>query len=218
MAACNVGGTTIHSFAGIGIGAESADQLIAKVRKNRAAAGKWTRSLVLVIDEGEFSLFLCASILTVRYQSRWSMASCLINSLPSRVRFANNPTLEEFKFVREFPCCWTVTDESDSSSSLETSSSSRQSRKESCQPSPLKRKPGNLVSITPSISLKFSDKRILVRYSLSRSRYLLTSYCTGFINMLNEMRFGTLSEESIARFKSLDKPLDSKDGIEYTEL
>jgi ATP-dependent DNA helicase PIF1 len=53
MAACNVGGITIHSFAGIGLGIESAEFLIGKVRKNRNANGRWQRCKVLVIDEGE---------------------------------------------------------------------------------------------------------------------------------------------------------------------
>lgn len=52
MAACNIRGTTIHSFAGIGIGAEDADSLITKVRKNRIAAGRWSRVKVLIMDEG----------------------------------------------------------------------------------------------------------------------------------------------------------------------
>lgn len=59
MAACNIGGTTIHSFAGIGLGNEPADKLLAKVRRSHKAAGKWTRAKVLVIDEGEPSHTLC---------------------------------------------------------------------------------------------------------------------------------------------------------------
>lgn len=56
MAACNVGGTTIHSFAGIGTGTDSAAQLIGKVKKNRNALGKWKRAKVLIIDESESCL------------------------------------------------------------------------------------------------------------------------------------------------------------------
>lgn len=52
MAACNIGGTTIHSFSGIGLGIEEAEFLINKVRKQRTASGKWSRTKVLVIDEG----------------------------------------------------------------------------------------------------------------------------------------------------------------------
>lgn len=41
---------------------------------------------------------------------------------------------------------------------------------------------------------------------------------TGFVDMLNEMRFGRLSNESIVAFKSLARPLKFNDGIEPTAL
>ncbi|KAI0369205.1 hypothetical protein BV20DRAFT_417843 [Pilatotrama ljubarskyi] len=44
IAACNVGGVTIHSFAGIGLGAEPAEQLATKVRKNKKATARWLRT------------------------------------------------------------------------------------------------------------------------------------------------------------------------------
>lgn len=53
MAACNIGGTTIHSFAGIGLGTDPVELLVGKVKKNRVASGKWQRVKVLVVDEGE---------------------------------------------------------------------------------------------------------------------------------------------------------------------
>jgi ATP-dependent DNA helicase PIF1 len=52
MAACNIGGVTIHSFAGIGLGIETAEELATKVRKNRKASSRWLRTKVLIIDEG----------------------------------------------------------------------------------------------------------------------------------------------------------------------
>ena len=98
MAACNVGGTTIHSFAGIGLGTDGTEALIAKVRKNRVAAGKWTRSLVLVIDEGEIVLSRQSGLRTdSSSQSRWWMVSCSTNSLRLRVLSERSRTLEESK-------------------------------------------------------------------------------------------------------------------------
>jgi ATP-dependent DNA helicase PIF1 len=52
IAACNIGGVTIHSFAGIGIGEGSAEELINRVRKNKKAASRWLRTKVLIVDEG----------------------------------------------------------------------------------------------------------------------------------------------------------------------
>jgi ATP-dependent DNA helicase PIF1 len=52
LAACNIGGMTIHSFAGIGLGIETAEELATKIRKNKKAMSRWLRSRVLIIDEG----------------------------------------------------------------------------------------------------------------------------------------------------------------------
>lgn len=52
IAACNIGGITIHSFAGIGLGIESAEELATKIRKNKKSSSRWLRTKVLIIDEG----------------------------------------------------------------------------------------------------------------------------------------------------------------------
>ncbi len=62
IAACNVGGVTIHSFAGIGIGAEQAEHLVSRVRKNKKAMTRWLRTQVLIIDEGAFVYYACCGL------------------------------------------------------------------------------------------------------------------------------------------------------------
>lgn len=52
IAACNIGGVTIHSFAGIGLGIESAEQLATKIKRNKKAMSRWLRTKALIIDEG----------------------------------------------------------------------------------------------------------------------------------------------------------------------
>lgn len=56
IAACNIGGITIHSFSGIGTGDGSPENLITKVRKNKKACSRWARTKVLIIDEGRMWL------------------------------------------------------------------------------------------------------------------------------------------------------------------
>jgi ATP-dependent DNA helicase PIF1 len=51
IAACNIGGVTLHSFAGIGLGIESAQVLTDKIKKNKKATTRWMRTRVLIIDE-----------------------------------------------------------------------------------------------------------------------------------------------------------------------
>ena len=51
LAACNVGGVTLHSFAGIGLGKEPVPELVKKIKRNQKARNRWMRTKVLVIDE-----------------------------------------------------------------------------------------------------------------------------------------------------------------------
>lgn len=51
LAACNVGGVTLHSFAGIGLGKEDVDELVKKIKRNQKAKHRWMRTKVLVVDE-----------------------------------------------------------------------------------------------------------------------------------------------------------------------
>lgn len=51
LAACNIGGMTLHSFSGIGLGKEDVATLVKKIRRNPKAKNRWLRTRVLVIDE-----------------------------------------------------------------------------------------------------------------------------------------------------------------------
>ena len=51
LAACNVGGVTLHSFAGIGLGKEPVPELVKKIKRNAKARNRWIRTRVLIIDE-----------------------------------------------------------------------------------------------------------------------------------------------------------------------
>ena len=51
LAACNIGGVTLHSFAGIGLGKEDVPELVKKIRRNAKAKQRWSRTKILVVDE-----------------------------------------------------------------------------------------------------------------------------------------------------------------------
>lgn len=51
LAACNIGGMTLHSFSGIGLGKDDVATLVKKIRRNPKAKNRWLRTKVLVIDE-----------------------------------------------------------------------------------------------------------------------------------------------------------------------
>lgn len=51
LAACNIGGVTLHSYAGIGLGKEAPADLVKKIKRNSKARNRWQRTKVLIIDE-----------------------------------------------------------------------------------------------------------------------------------------------------------------------
>ncbi|KAJ2905168.1 putative dna repair and recombination protein pif1 protein [Zalerion maritima] len=51
LAACNIGGMTLHSFSGIGLGKDDAPTLVKKIRRNPKAKQRWLRTRTLIIDE-----------------------------------------------------------------------------------------------------------------------------------------------------------------------
>ncbi|KFY66495.1 hypothetical protein V496_02037 [Pseudogymnoascus sp. VKM F-4515 (FW-2607)] len=51
LAACNIGGVTLHSFGGIGLGKEPVPDLVKKIMRNSKAKNRWLRTKVLVVDE-----------------------------------------------------------------------------------------------------------------------------------------------------------------------
>lgn len=51
LAAVNIGGSTLHSFAGVGLGDGSVDTLVAKARRSKQSNQRWQDCKVLVVDE-----------------------------------------------------------------------------------------------------------------------------------------------------------------------
>lgn len=51
IAATHIGGTTLHSFAGLGIGNESLEVLVARAKDNKGTRERWMEARVLVVDE-----------------------------------------------------------------------------------------------------------------------------------------------------------------------
>ena len=51
LAACNIGGVTLHSFGGIGLGKEAVPELVKKISRNAKVKNRWIRAKVLIIDE-----------------------------------------------------------------------------------------------------------------------------------------------------------------------
>jgi ATP-dependent DNA helicase PIF1 len=53
IAGLNIGGSTVHSFAGIGLGKESAQILARRIRKSIFPCQRWINTSTLIIDESK---------------------------------------------------------------------------------------------------------------------------------------------------------------------
>lgn len=169
IAACNIGGITLHSFGGVGLANEEPDVMITKLRKNKKAAARWQRTKVLIIDEvsmvdGDlFDRFAKLGQLMRKSKQPWGGIQIIVTGdffqLPPVTRANQTP-----KFCFE-AATWDET-----------------------------------ISLSVNLTRVFRQKD------------------QTFVDMLNEMRFGKLSPDSIQRFKKLSRPIIYDDGIEPTEL
>lgn len=57
IAALNIGGRTIHSFAGCGYGNAEPHVLAKRILNNEFACERWTKTKTLLLDEGRLSFF-----------------------------------------------------------------------------------------------------------------------------------------------------------------
>lgn len=49
----SIGGSTIHSWAGIGLGTDAGERLLRRVTKSKQAVSRWKETTTLIIDESE---------------------------------------------------------------------------------------------------------------------------------------------------------------------
>lgn len=169
IAACNIGGVTIHSFAGIGIGEGSVEDLVNRVRKNKKAASRWLRTKVLIVDE--------VSMLDGDLFDKLAQIGSLIRK--SKEPFGGIQVVVTGDFFQLPPV-------------------------------------GKGAS-----QVKFAFEAQLWNQTIKRTFNLNKVFRQKdqqFVDMLNEMRFGRLSQESIARFRSLSRPINDNDGLGATEL
>ncbi|RXK41952.1 hypothetical protein M231_00673 [Tremella mesenterica] len=169
IAACNIGGVTLHSFGGVGLAVDKPDVLLQKLRMNKKAAARWQRTKVLIVDEismvdGDlFDRFCKLGQMIRKNQKPWGGIQVIVTGdffqLPPVTKNNQQP-----KFCFE-AVTWDET-----------------------------------ISMSVNLTKVFRQKD------------------QRFVDMLNEMRFGRLTPESIKAFQSLSRQVKYDDGIEPTEL
>lgn len=169
LAACNIGGITLHSFSGIGLGKEDVNMLVKKIRRNPKAKTRWLKTKVLIIDEismvdGDLFDKLSQIGRVLRNNGRpWGGIQLVITG-----DFFQLPPVPEGGRDAKFAfdaATWSM-------------------------------------SIDHTIGLT----------EVFRQRD------PEFANMLNEMRLGRISDETVKNFEALSRPLAFDDGIQVTEL
>ncbi|KAL2142629.1 hypothetical protein VTI28DRAFT_893 [Corynascus sepedonium] len=171
LAACNIGGMTLHSFAGIGLGKEDTNVLVKKIRRNPKAKNRWLKTKVLIIDEvsmvdGELFDKLSQIGRIIRNNGRpWGGIQLVITG-----DFFQLPPVPEGGKQRES---------------------------------------------------KFAFDAAMWNMSIDHTIGLTEVFRQRdpeFAAMLNEMRLGKISDETVRSFQELKRPLTFNDGLEVTEL
>ncbi|PRT56155.1 ATP-dependent DNA helicase PIF1 [Wickerhamiella sorbophila] len=172
IAAFNIGGSTLHRFAGIGLGKDDPEALLKKVRYNRQAKMRWKSINTLIIDEISMIQadlldkldFIARKIRQVPDKPFGGIQMVFTGDffqLPPVIQGGDENT-KTFAFDAE---CW-----------------------------------------------KPCVQRTIVLKQVFRQKD------TRFSSMLDEMRRGVLSPETIATFKSLDRPPRVPPGVMPTQL
>ena len=190
LAACNIGGMTLHSFAGIGLGKEDATILIKKIRRNAKAKNRWLKTKVLVVDEismvdGDLFDKLSQIGRVIRNNGRpWGGIQLVITG-----DFFQLPPVPDGSMARESKFAF---DAATWNTSID-----------------------HTIGLTEVFRQRDSGK-----YDPLQSGWCTFANLVGseFADMLNEMRLGRISEQTVRNFQALSRPLNFDDGLEVTEL
>lgn len=188
LAACNIGGVTLHSFSGIGLGKEDATELVKKIKKNAKAKNRWQRTKVLIIDEismvdGDLfdKLEQIARIIKNSGRAFGGIQLVITGDFFQLPPVPDNGRLARFAFEA---ATW--------STSI-----------------------SHTIGLTQIFRQKDPGRSDLGPESPRCDRWLMS---TVFAGMLNEMRLGKLTAASTETFRSLSRPIRYEDDLDATEL
>ena len=189
LAACNIGGVTLHSFGGIGLGKEDVPQLVKKIKRNQKAKQRWLRTKILIIDEismvdGDLFDKLEGIARMMRNNGRPFGGIQLVITgdffqLPPVPDYDNKSRGVKFAFDAG---TWSTA-----------------------------------IHHTIGLTQVFRQKDPGISPTLAHDKYM-TDLKIVFANMLNEMRLGKITNDTIAAFRKLSRRIDYDDNLEATEL
>ncbi|KAL2313437.1 ATP-dependent DNA helicase pfh1 [Schizosaccharomyces pombe] len=169
LAACNIGGVTLHSFAGVGLARESVDHLVSKIKKNKKCVNRWLRTRVLIIDE--------VSMVDAELMDKLEEVARVIRKDSKPFGGIQLVLTGDFFQLPPVP-------ENGKESKFCFESQTWKSA----------------LDFTIGLTHVFRQKD------------------EEFVKMLNELRLGKLSDESVRKFKVLNRTIEYEDGLLPTEL
>lgn len=180
LAAYHIGGITVHSFAGIGLGKGDVPSLIKMIRRNRKVLRRWRDTKVLIIDE--------------------------ISMIDGRLFDNLNDIARELRRKKNLPF-----------GGLQVIACGDFYQLPPVSKTEIKADGTKLKELA-----QFTFESIAWKEALSSSIILKEVFRQKgdqtFIDMLNDLRHGRVSEEAAAEFLRLSRPLRCIDGILPTEL
>ena len=187
LAACNIGGVTLHSFGGIGLGKEDVPALVKKIKRNAKAKNRWLKTKVLIIDEismvdGDLFDKLEGIARVIRNNGRPFGGIQLIITgdffqLPPVPDFDNKARDPKFAFEAG---TWSTAIH-------------------------------HTIGLTEVFRQKDPGKFLLPLALTTTNRVV-------FARMLNEMRLGVITDDTVSAFRKLSRKIQYDDSLEATEL
>ncbi|KDN35967.1 hypothetical protein RSAG8_11178, partial [Rhizoctonia solani AG-8 WAC10335] len=176
IAALNIGGITLHSFAGIGLGELPVQDLLARIRGVKSTYNRWLKTQVLVIDE-------------------ISMVSGKLFDLIDRVAREIRQSTRPFGGIQlvvsgDFFQLPPISDERDINTGYE---------------------------IDPPFAFESKCWKTTFPQAYKLTR-VFRQTDTAFIRLLDELRHGITTDDTINILKGLHRPIKCNDGILPTEI
>ncbi|KAG7806493.1 hypothetical protein KL921_004890 [Ogataea angusta] len=165
LAACNIGGQTLHSFTGIGLGDAPADKLVKKIKRNPKMKERWRDLEVLVIDEVSM------------------IDAALFDKLDMIAREMRKRRDVPFGGLQLVIC------------------------------GDFYQLPPVTKHGEPVFAFESQAWKQAIKYTIVLKKVFRQQSDRDFINMLNEVRNGNVSEATARKFRALSRPLASKEGV-----
>ncbi|KAG7725322.1 hypothetical protein KL933_004336 [Ogataea haglerorum] len=165
LAACNIGGQTLHSFTGIGLGDAPADKLVKKIKRNPKMKDRWRDLEVLIIDEVSM------------------IDAGLFDKLDMIAREMRKQRDVPFGGLQLVIC------------------------------GDFYQLPPVTKNGEPVFAFESQAWKQAIKYTIVLKKVFRQQSDRDFINMLNEVRNGNVSEATARKFRALSRPLASKEGV-----